>query len=66
MTATEHSTLMKRRKTEFPEKWPKAPDFCPSNGRCYVCGHDFVDECGERFPTAFITGCPKCHRSYCD
>ncbi|MDU7948740.1 MAG: hypothetical protein E7J31_09890 [Clostridium sp.] len=49
------------------------PDFTPKSGQCWKCGRDIYQnyiiddmesygETGERF----ITGCPHCHRSYCD
>lgn len=41
----------------------KLPFFAPPGGRCCNCGEDIVDENWEKY---LITGCPKCHRSFCD
>ena len=44
--------------------------FAPLNGICYRCGRDITK--GEKAITLeklgdyIITGCPYCHRSYCD
>jgi len=40
-----------------------APMFAPTDGRCWGCGKDIVN---EKWATELITGCPHCHRSYCD
>ena len=52
------------------------PDFAPSSGRCYSCNRNIYDEIDhgtyktgisvERASKELITGCPHCHRSYCD
>lgn len=47
---------------EYAKK-TNAPMFAPKNGRCFSCGQDIVN---DRWATELITGCPKCHRSYCD
>lgn len=55
----------------------KAPHFAPEDGFCYSCGkqiytdyheHGFTDrgKSIEYASTELITGCPHCHRSYCD
>ena len=65
---------------ERPEDWffksqmEREPDkrvgFAPLNGRCWNCGKDITK--GEKAITVeelgdyIITGCPYCHRSYCD
>ena len=41
------------------------PMFMPENGYCYR-GHDIIGVRGERLRTEVITGCPVCHRSFCD
>lgn len=41
----------------------KYPLFSPSDGYCWKCGKDAVDETWE---TELITGCTKCNISYCD
>ena len=38
------------------------PHFAPYTGICR-CGADIVD---EGWATGHVTGCPKCHRSFCD
>ena len=54
----------------------KYPDFAPSSGRCYSCGQNIYTQIDhgthktgisvERATRELITGCPHCHRSYCD
>lgn len=45
----------------------KVPLFAPSNGRCWNCGKIIYDRISlETAATTHITGCPYCHRSYCD
>ena len=49
--------------------WHKrqAPHFAPSNGICWRCGKQIYDLITvEEAATTLITGCPQCHRSYCD
>lgn len=45
-----------------------AMHFTPLDGRCYACSHDLVAHYGaDRIAAGLnVTGCPKCHRSYCD
>lgn len=48
-------------------KQNKLPHFAPEDGRCYSCGHNIYDTItAERAAKELITGCPKCHYSYCD
>jgi len=56
------------------------PDFAPSNGRCYNCRSNIYEpierkQGGRTYTTGItvekaasqlVTGCPHCHRSYCD
>jgi len=52
------------------------PAFAPSRGICYNCGKNIYEEINngsyksgisvERATNSLITGCPHCHRSYCD
>lgn len=66
MTPEQRAELIERRKTEFPAKYPGCCDFAPETGSC-ECGADLVAIWGRTcYPTAWITGCPSCHRSYCD
>jgi hypothetical protein len=46
----------------------KAPDFMPSNGICHRCKKDIIPALIEKGNdgTQLVTGCPLCHRSYCD
>lgn len=45
-----------------------APFFMPSDGICWACGGNIVlkliadGETGK----SLVTGCPICHRTYCD
>ena len=53
------------------EYWDKsgAPDFAPNDGRCWNCRSQIYAEGGidvERASNTLVTGCPFCHRSYCD
>ena len=66
--------LVERRKTEYPKV--ECPDFAPRDGFCHsrnihqkgepTCGADLVEEYGDAYPTAIITGCSACGSSYCD
>jgi len=43
------------------------PDFAPKNGICYSCHRQIYQYISEKkASTELITGCPICHRSYCD
>lgn len=54
------------------------PSFPPSNGQCWSCGKNIYDKIksthGDHFVgitvesagKSLVTGCPHCHRSYCD
>ena len=37
---------------------------CPS-GLCFSCNYDHTEK-GTLIPSHLTTGCPRCHRSYCD
>jgi hypothetical protein len=39
------------------------PHFAPSNGVCWSCGRQIYEELDGK---SYVTGCPFCHRSYCD
>jgi len=46
----------------------KAPHFAP-HSNCYSCGRNIYAEGGisvEEARESLITGCPFCHRSYCE
>ena len=62
----ERAALIERREMEFPQRWPNHPDFCPADGICWSCKADLVERYKLYYPTAFITGCSACFRSYCD
>lgn len=40
------------------------PQFVSSKGYCWSCGYDLVDT--ESMSMKSTTGCPKCHRSFCE
>ena len=49
------------------------PHFAPDSGRCWKCGKNVYQnyEIDERIHKGesgeeLVTGCPHCHRSYCD
>lgn len=52
------------------------PYFPSSDGVCYRCGKNIYTQIDhgkyksgisvEKAGTALVTGCPHCHRSYCD
>ena len=39
------------------------PHFAPSSGICWSCRRQIYEELDGKF---YVTGCPFCHRSYCD
>jgi hypothetical protein len=41
----------------------KLPHFAPENGVCWSCYRQIYEELSG---DSYITGCPYCHRSYCD
>jgi len=46
-----------------------APFFMSENGVCYKCGRDIIPVLinkGEDGSKELVTGCPICHRTYCD
>ena len=44
------------------------PFFAPSDGYCWSCNRQIFDGSDENgyYSNHHITGCPFCHRSYCD
>lgn len=53
------------------------PCFAPSDGMCWACGYNIYSKHIDRYGTEtgikagqaggfLITGCPHCHKSYCD
>lgn len=45
------------------------PHFAPSDGICWSCHRQIYDEdriSVEEAKSELITGCPVCHRSFCD
>ena len=43
------------------------PHFAPQDGFCWSCGKQiYVNGYEDRASSELITGCPHCHRSYCD
>lgn len=61
LTEKEIRTLMDERAAKGP-----SPDFAPVNGICYSCRRNLIEHYGPKWETKYITGCPFCHRSYCD
>ena len=44
-----------------------APNFAPNDGFCWSCGAQIYNHISEETAkSTHITGCPHCHRSYCD
>ena len=48
-----------------------APHFAPRGGLCWNCGNNIYTEIDHGtyktgISVEIITGCPHCHRSYCD
>jgi hypothetical protein len=41
----------------------RIPRFAPSNGICWSCRRQIYEELDG---THHVSGCPFCHRSYCD
>ncbi len=44
------------------------PCFLPPSGKCYNCGFDIASENALKGDDGkrYITGCPKCNRSFCE
>ena len=43
------------------------PRFAPADGICWTCKKDIFEKISlEKAGSELITGCPFCHRSYCD
>lgn len=55
--------LITQRRANKPGIWD---DFMPKDGYCTRCRADLVSLFGDRWATANISGCPKCHKSYCE
>ena len=66
MTPDERRALIERRKVEFRLEYPGEPDYAPWWGYCWRCGTDLVALYRDLWPRAWVTGCTRCHRSYCD
>lgn len=45
----------------------KSPHFAPSSGCCFKCGRQIYKSISmEAASKSLVTGCPFCHKSYCD
>lgn len=44
----------------------KIPMFAPQDGFCFSCGQQIYTRKANQASKEHITGCPYCHRSYCD
>jgi len=70
-TDTEISECVQKQKQLCKEK--NYPHFAPNSGICWKCNRNIYQNyiIGDRISHGksgeeFITGCPHCHRSYCD
>jgi hypothetical protein len=52
----------KRAQAELCER-RRLPHFAPQSGVCWSCRQQIYEELDG---TGYVTGCPFCHRSYCD
>lgn len=44
-----------------------SPHFAPKDGFCWNCGNQIYTEYDDSYvENNLITGCPHCHKSYCD
>jgi hypothetical protein len=60
--------FMEKQSQSVKEGWMKGHYFMPHDGYCYSCRADVVKLELERGNdgSGLVTGCPKCHTSYCD
>ena len=60
----------RREKTKLQEEYAKsigAPCFISISGYCWSCGRDLLEYYSDdALSKSLITGCPYCHRSFCD
>ena len=64
----EYNAIKAHKAQEEYCKRAKAPHFAPTQ-HCFKCRGDIYSEGGytvEEAGKKLITGCPFCHRSYCD
>ena len=59
----QHSIDAARKAQEELCRQKHLPHFAPASGVCWSCHRQIYEELDGR---SFITGCPYCHRSYCD
>lgn len=64
---TEARVLFERRQTRYCRD-NKLPEFAPSDGNCFNCRRYIYDDAktADSADKELITGCPFCHRTYCD
>ena len=66
MTSSEREAFLQKQRQVCREG--KMPFFMPSSGYCWGCGGDVV--AGEMAEgndgRILVTGCPFCHRSWCE
>lgn len=73
------SEFDKNKSIEAQKKYCKEkryPHFAPSGGHCWSCGRNIYEPKENKYGTTgitleqasnqLVTGCPHCHRSYCD
>ena len=60
-------------KYEIYRDWCRSrelPCFVPPSGKCFACRRDVFEDtehtAGYPETGEFITGCPHCHRTFCD
>jgi hypothetical protein len=45
----------------------RLPNFTSHDGRCFACGQNIYTKISvEQAGSKLISGCPHCHRSFCD
>lgn len=63
LAAKQRDKILEANHKHFEES--RKPHFHPYNGVCQ-CGFDFVEKYRDRYIGMGITGCPSCHKSYCE
>ena len=59
-------------KFEAYKKWCREhdlPNFVPPSGKCFGCRNEVFGDTKHTKgaePDEFVTGCPHCHRTFCD
>lgn len=53
------------RQRQICEPIGEQPNFAPRDGVCWGCGKQIYDH-PNRDGATLVTGCPWCHKTYCD